>query len=90
MFTEQVFANVLAGNFGVEGVTDTNAHIGPFGVLVPLEATVLAAITSQYLTGNSLVGETLPAGVPIVIPHITTLTLTSGALLAYRMPASAR
>jgi hypothetical protein len=92
MLTEQVFRNIEAGMYGVEAITNTSAHAsGPYGVFIALEAsTVISAIVCEQLTGNTMAGETLPVGVPVRIPHVTSITLTSGACLAYKMPPEAK
>lgn len=85
MLSEQEILNIRAGAFGVDIIADTAAHEGPFGLLIPLEDTVVAGASSPFLKG-SLAGKTLPKGVPVGLIQLETITLTSGSLLAYRAP----
>jgi hypothetical protein len=87
--TEQELANIAAGSYGVEVITNTSAHTGLFGLILPLEDSQITALVSDAVTGNALAGETLPKGVPVRIPRITSITLASGAVLAYRQPKPA-
>jgi acetyl-CoA carboxylase carboxyltransferase component len=48
------------------------------------EDTVISAITVQNATGNSLAGETFVADTKLS-GIVTSITLTSGACLAYRV-----
>ena len=48
------------------------------------EDTVIAAITVKNATGNSLAGETFVADT-YICGIITSITLTSGACLAYNL-----
>lgn len=86
MYTEQELLNCQAGFYGVEAITDTNAHTGPFGRIEPLATTVIASLKAELLTGGTLDGESLAVGQNINLPGITSITLTSGKLLAYRLP----
>lgn len=67
-------------------ITDTNAHnIADGFAIQALEDTVIAAISYEAdANSNTLVGETVPAGVVIYLNRITSLTLTSGACLVYQ------
>ena len=68
---------------GGEGITDTAAHTGRFKRVDFYEETQISAMSSN-LTGNSIASETVAAGTTI---HglITSITLTSGACIAYRV-----
>ena len=68
---------------GGEVITDTNAHTGRFKRVDFYEETQISAMSSN-LTGNSIASETVAAGTTI---HglITSITLTSGACIAYRV-----
>jgi|TARA_B100000900_G_C20555498_1_gene706642 hypothetical protein len=72
----------LSGGF--EFVSDTNAHTGRFSKIYFKEDTVISAITVKNATGNSLAGETFVADTEIC-GIITSITLTSGACLAYNL-----
>lgn len=78
-----------AGFYGTEVITDTAAHTGLFGCLVALEDSQISALVAAgFLSGNAIAAETLPKGLELFLPGITSLTLTSGAVLARRMPPS--
>jgi len=53
-----------------------------FIALLIIEETVLSAITSNLTLDSSLVGKVLPVGL-VVYGRFTSLTLTSGTLIAY-------
>ena len=72
----------LSGGF--EFISDTNAHTGRFQKIYFKEDTVIAAITVKNATGDSLAGETFVADT-YICGIITSITLTSGACLAYRV-----
>ena len=72
----------LSGGF--EFVSDTAAHTGRFSMIYFKEDTEISAITVQNATGNSLAGETFVADT-YLCGIITSITLTSGACLAYRL-----
>ena len=69
---------------GFEFVSDTAAHTGRFSMIYFKEDTVISAITVQNVTGNSLAGETFVADTKLS-GIVTSITLTSGACLAYRV-----
>ena len=69
---------------GFEFVSDTAAHTGRFSMIYFKEDSEINAITVQNATGNSLAGETFVADTKIC-GIITSITLTSGACLAYRL-----
>ena len=69
---------------GFEFISDTAEHAGRFCLIYFKEDTVISAITVQNATGNSLAGETFVADTKLS-GIITSITLTSGACLAYRV-----
>ena len=69
---------------GFEFVSDTAAHTGRFSMIYFKEDTVIDAITVQNVTGNSLAGETFVADT-YLCGIITSITLTSGSVMAYRL-----
>ena len=72
----------LSGGF--EFISDTAAHTGRFQKIYFKEDSVISAITVQNGTGNTLAGETFVADT-YICGIITSITLTSGACLAYRV-----
>lgn len=93
MITPQELANIQAGLYGVDVITDTAAHAPAngvaYGYFVALTDVVVAAIASQHLGGNTMAGVTISKTAQVWIPRVTTITLTSGSLAAYRMPQKA-
>jgi len=73
-------------SIGAEFVNDTSAYTGRWRRIVVLKSnTSFAALTAQNWTGNSLVGEGLPAGFEIQ-GVFTAFTLNSGgAVIAYHI-----
>jgi len=69
---------------GAEYISDTAAHTGRFGKVVALENTVIASMTADDITGNALSAVTLNSSCEIC-GVITSITLTSGSVLAYRL-----
>ena len=69
---------------GFEFVSDTAAHTGRFCKIYFKEDTVISALTAENATGNSLAGETFVADT-YISGVITSITLTSGACLAYKI-----
>ena len=69
---------------GFEFVSDNQAHTGRFCKIYFKEDTVISAITVDNATGNSLAGETFVADT-YISGVITSITLTSGACLAYKI-----
>ena len=73
---------------GGEYINDTAAHTGDFFCIVATEDTVLASVTSNIdniadlCTGQD--ATTLSANTTIY-GRITSVTLTSGAVIAYKM-----
>ena len=72
----------LSGGF--EFISDTAEHTGRFQKIYFKEDSVISAITVQNATGNSLASETFVADT-YICGTITSITLTSGACLAYRV-----
>ena len=68
---------------GGEVITDTAEHTGRFKRVDFYEETQISAMSSN-LTGNSIASETVAAGTTIY-GLITSITLTSGACIAYRV-----
>jgi hypothetical protein len=62
-------------------IADAFEHTGVFGEIVALENSVIFAIAGDSVSG-SWAGALLPAGVHIY-GKFTSITLTSGSLLAY-------
>ena len=69
---------------GAEYISDTAAHTGRFGKVVALENTVIASMTADDITGNALSAVTLNSSCEFC-GVITSITLTSGSVLAYRL-----
>lgn len=69
---------------GAEYISDTSAHTGRFGEIVALEDSVIASLTAQDWTGNALTAIPLKAAVEIE-GVFTSITLTSGTVVAYRL-----
>ena len=68
---------------GGEVITDTAAHTGRFKRIDFYEATEVSAATSN-LTGNSIASESFPANFSLY-GDFTSITLASGACVAYRV-----
>ena len=73
-------------SIGGDFVTSTDAKTGRWNRIVILKNnTSFAALTAQNWTGNSIVGEGLPAGTEIQ-GVFTAFTLNSGgAVIAYKI-----
>jgi hypothetical protein len=74
------------GMNGFEFITDTQAHAGNFVKLQIITTTVIAAYTALAnapVTGNTLTGVSIPAGT-IIGGRFSSITLTSGSLIAYK------
>lgn len=67
---------------GVSAVTDTSAYNGKYYALTTILDTVFASISSPKLDGD-FTGLVIPAGVHMIIPDLTGVQLTSGAVLLY-------
>lgn len=76
-----------AQHYGPNGVvveTGTTAVTGDFYLLMPLVDTVIASMSENGASGDSM-ATSVKAGVPIFNSlGITAFTLTSGAVRAYR------
>lgn len=84
--TQEAILKSQMGGYGCHFISDTAAHTPTAGrvfvALIPLVDTVISAYLPT-LDGNTLTGVTIPAGTP-VYGRFTTLTLTSGKVLAYQ------
>jgi len=69
---------------GGEVITDTAAHTGRFHHIDFFENTTIHTIVSPNMTGNSLNGESFPAGSEIR-GVFTSIQLQNGACIAYRI-----
>ena len=69
---------------GAEYIDDTAAHTGRFAKIVALEDSVIGAISAENITGNSMASAPLKASCEIC-GVITSVTLTSGSAIAYRL-----
>lgn len=69
---------------GAEVITDSAVHTGRFKHIDFYENTTVTAIASENYTGNTLAGETFPAGFHIV-GVFTSIQLQNGACIAYRI-----
>lgn len=69
---------------GGKFINDTAAHDGDFFCIVPTEDTVISTITSNVEDLDNLAGTTLAAN-SAIYGRITGVTLTSGAVIAYKM-----
>ena len=73
-------------SFGQSGATfesGTDAVSGDFCALQVVGEAVLASLSWPELSGDSLVGVTIPAGV-VIYGQISGFTLASGSVLAYK------
>jgi hypothetical protein len=70
------------GRYGCVAVSNTSATAGNFCAMQCLTDTVVSAMTARAMTG-SITGLTLPAGT-VIYTAISSVTLTSGAVLLYR------
>jgi len=73
---------------GGKYINDTAAHDGDFFCIVPTEDTVISAITSNVEDLNNITAAqdnvTLSAN-SAIYGRITSVTLSSGAIIAYKM-----
>jgi hypothetical protein len=69
---------------GAEYIEDTAAHTGRFGKIVALEDTVISSLTAQDYTGNALTSIQFKANFEL-IGVFTSITLTSGTVVAYKL-----
>jgi hypothetical protein len=69
---------------GAEFIDDTSAHVGRFGKIVALEDSVIASLSAEDYTGNTLSAIPLKASCEMY-GVFTSVTLTSGTVVAYRL-----
>lgn len=69
---------------GAEYISDTAAHTGRFAKVVALEDSVIASMSAEDITGNTLSSVTLKSNCEIC-GVITSVTLTSGSVIAYKL-----
>jgi hypothetical protein len=69
---------------GAEYISDTAAHTGRFGKICALEDTVIATLVAEDYTGNALTAVVLNATADLE-GVFTSVTLTSGSVVAYRI-----
>lgn len=69
---------------GAEFVDDTAAHAGRFGKIVALEDSVIASLSADDYTGNTLSSIPLKASCEMC-GVFTSITLTSGTVVAYKL-----
>ena len=75
------------GAFGFEHVNDTALHSTPFHGLQTLAATVIASATGLNVTGNALIGTSIPTGTYLPI-QADNIPLTSGRVILYKKPTT--
>ena len=71
-------------SIGAEIINDTAAHTGKFSHIDFYENSTITSIVSENYTGNTLAGESMPAGFHIV-GVFTSIQLQNGACIAYRI-----
>jgi len=76
--------NGIDYTLGGEVITDSLEHTGRFHHIDFFENTTIDTIVSTNLTGNSLNGESLPAGSEIR-GVFTSIKLQNGACIAYKI-----
>ena len=69
---------------GAEYISDTAAHAGRFAKICALEDSVIASLVAEDYTGNALTAVPLKATGEIY-GIFTSVTLTSGTVVAYRI-----
>jgi hypothetical protein len=69
---------------GAEFIDDTAAHTGRFGKIVALEDSVIDTATALDYTGNTLAAIPFKASCEIC-GVFTSITLTSGTVVAYKI-----
>ena len=69
---------------GVEFIDDTSAHTGRFGKIVALEDSVIATLSAEDYTGNTLASIPIKASCEIC-GVFTSVTLASGTIVAYKL-----
>lgn len=68
---------------GAEFIDDTAAHTGRFAKIVALEDSVIASLSAEDYTGNTLSAIPLNASCEMC-GVFTSVTLTSGTVIAYK------
>jgi hypothetical protein len=76
--------NGIDYTLGGEVINDTVEHVGRFHHIDFYENTHVNTIVSSNMTGNTLNGETFPAGFELR-GVFTSITLNNGACIAYRI-----
>jgi len=71
------------GQGGAEYVADTAAHPGNFVAIQAVEVAVINTLTAGNWTPSTATAIPLPAG-STIFGSFSTLTLTSGKVIAYR------
>jgi hypothetical protein len=71
----------LKGDRGGIYITDTSAHTGDFDAITALEATVVAELVSNTITGT-LTSVPIPSGATIY-GRFSSIDLASGKVFAY-------
>ena len=69
---------------GFEYISDTVAHTGRFHEIMALEDSVIASAVIENQTGNTFSAVPLNAG-DSIIGVFTSVTLTSGKVVAYKV-----
>ena len=69
---------------GAEFIDDTAAHTGRFGKICALEDSVIASLSAEDYTGNTLSAIPLNA-TGEMYGVFTSITLTSGTIVAYKL-----
>lgn len=77
---EQIHKQAFAQSGGIYRNT-TTATTGDFCGILVIEAAVFSAITYPELTGDSIIGDTIPAGT-FLPGQISGFTLSSGKVFA--------
>lgn len=78
--------NIMVGSYGANYIGDTQAHTPETGYVFCALQVLADAVISAYspaFDGNTFTGVTIPAGT-IIYGRFTTITLTSGKVLAYK------
>lgn len=79
-----LYSELTIGQRGSQIIDGTDEVTGSFGAIVVLNDSVIAAITAPNVdNSDGLVGKVLFAGTQI-LATITSITLTSGVVQAYR------
>jgi hypothetical protein len=76
--------NGIDYTLGAEVITDTVAHTGRFHHIDFYESTHITALVATNYTGNSINGESVPAGFELR-GVFTSIQLQNGACIAYKI-----